>query len=102
MIHRTERQVRRWLRTRLWYRKYKRNLHNEMDDPEVEATYLYGLQGEQTISSAFCYRETPEGIDYWGKREKRFLQWYYYQGKEILRFKWKGYTVQFLIKDFWK
>lgn len=92
MRHRSEREIRFWLMTRLWYKKYKRNLHNEKNDESIEEQYLMGLFGETTISSAFCYRETPEGISYWGKREERFLRWYYYQGKEIFRCKW--FTIQ--------
>lgn len=88
MRHRSEITVWLWLHTRPWLNKYKSNLHNEYDDPEKEECFLNGLYGEQTISSAFCFRETPEGIDYWGKREERFLRWYYYQGKEIFRCKW--------------
>lgn len=90
--HRSERAIRFWLVTRLWYMNYKYNLHQEYDDYDKEMQFLNGLYGEQTISSAFCYRNTPEGIEYLGKREERFLRWYYYQGKEIFRCKW--FTIQ--------
>ena len=92
MRHRSERAIKIWLLTRLWYMNYKYNLHQEYDDYDKEMQFLNGLYGEQTISSAFCYRNTPEGIEYWGKREERFLRWYYYQGKEIFRCKW--FTIQ--------
>ena len=81
-----------WLKTRLWYRKYKRYLHNEYDDPDIEERFLLGLEQEKTLSSAFSYRDTEEGVRYWGKREERFLRWYYYYGKEIFRCKW--FTIQ--------
>ena len=81
-----------WLHTRLWFNRYKTNLHNEYDDPDIEQRFLSGLEQEQTLSSAFCYRDTKEGVEYWGKREERFLRWYYYEDKEIFRCKW--FTIQ--------
>lgn len=90
--HRSESAIRFWLITRIWYMNYKYNLHQEYDDYDKEMQFLNGLYGEQTISSAFCYRDTPEGVEYWGKKEERFLRWYYYQGKEIFRCKW--FTIQ--------
>ena len=80
--------------TRLWYRKYKRNLHNEYNDPDIEESFVNGLYGASTISSAFYYNGTPEGIKYWGKREERFLRWYYCQGKEIFRCKWFSIQIK--------
>lgn len=83
--HRSERAIKCWLITRIWYKKYKYNLHQEHGNYEKEMEFLNGLYGELTISGAFCYRDTPEGVEYWGKKEEKFLRWYYYQGKEIFR-----------------
>ena len=94
MKHRSSKAVRLWLRTRLWYGRYKKNLHNEYDDKEEESYFLNGLYGESTIASAFYFSSTPEGVEYWGKKEERFLRWYYYQGKEIFRCKWFSIQIK--------
>lgn len=88
---RSSNEIRIWLRTRFWYKKY---LHNILDcwDYDIADSYLKGFEGVNTISAAFPYSETPEGIKYWGKREERFLRWYYHQKKEIFRCKW--FTIQ--------
>ena len=74
----------------MWFNKYKRNIIKE-DESKLDY-FLSGNAGMNTISAAFMYRDTPEGIRYWGKREERFLRWYYYQNKEIFRCKW--FTIQ--------
>ena len=90
MKHREAKEVSRWLRRRLWFNKYKRNIIEE-DESRLDY-FLSGNAGMTTLSAAFMYRDTPEGIKYWGKREERFLRWYYYQNKEIFRCKW--FTIQ--------
>ena len=92
MNHRSEWEIKWWLRTKTWYRRYKRNLHLTYDDIDKEMEILNGKFHEQTISAAFLYSTTPEGLEYWGKVEERFLRWYYFQGKEIFRCKW--FTIQ--------
>ncbi len=90
MKHREAKEVSRWLRRRPWFNKYKRNIIEE-DESNLDY-FLSGNAGMNTLSAAFMYSDTPEGIKYWGKREERFLRWYYYQGKEIFRCKW--FTIQ--------
>lgn len=90
MKHREAKEVSRWLRRRPWFNKYKRNIIEE-DESKLDY-FLSGNAGMATLSAAFMYSDTPEGIKYWGKREERFLRWYYYQGKEIFRCKW--FTIQ--------
>ena len=88
MKRRSSTAIKLWLQTRYWYKNYVRNLKTEYEDGEEVLNFINGLMGEMTLSSAFCYRNTPEGIEYWGKKEKKFLQWYYCQGNEIFRCKW--------------
>ena len=86
MRHKEAKEVSRWLRRRLWFNRYKRNI---IEENESRLDYfLSGNAGMTTLSAAFIYRDTPEGNRYWVKRERRFLRWYYYQNKEILRCKW--------------
>lgn len=93
MKHRSELETKLWLKTRLWFKKYKANLCYTFDGNEDMITpFINGEMGPSTISAAFYYKDTPEGVEYWGKREERFLRWYYYQGKEIFRCKW--FTIQ--------
>ena len=89
--HRSPKAVQIWLMTRTWFKKYKKYLFNEYDYDRANF-FLYGLYGESTISSAFAWGETEEGVSYWAKKEEKFLRWYYYQGKEIFRCKW--FTIQ--------
>ena len=91
--HRSDAETKLWLRTRIWYKRYVKNINNdEINEPEMIENLLNGKYGARTISSAFMYRNTPEGVRYWCKKEERFLRWYYYQGKEIFRCKW--FTIQ--------
>ena len=90
--HRSDVETKLWLRTRIWYKRYVKNLEKEIDDPDMKQDFLNGKYGARTISSAFTYRNTQEGVRYWCKKEERFLRWYYYQGKEICRCKW--FTIQ--------
>lgn len=90
MKSRSENEIKVWLITRFWYKKYMYNLMKE--NPDEADNYLDGKMGPYTLSSAFTYRNTPEGIEYWGKKEEKFLIWYYHQKREVFRCRW--FTIQ--------
>ena len=92
METRTPKEISRWLKRRSWYHKYVYNLINEHLNREEIVKYVSGEMKDMTISGAFKYSDTEEGITYWGKKEEQFLRWYYHQGKEIFRCKW--FTIQ--------
>lgn len=75
MKQRSEKNIKMWLRTRLWYRRYKSNLITERSDES--SNYLEGKMGSWTLYSAFTYKNTPEGVEYWSDKEEKFLKWYY-------------------------
>lgn len=83
MRHRTENEIRTWLKSRPWFKKYLTNLQENYEDQETILSFLNGEEKENTIASAFCWKETPEGSRYWGKREEGFLRWYYFRKKEF-------------------
>lgn len=90
MKKRSATAIRFWLMTRIWYKRYLTNLLYE--NPDDADDFLDGKMGVTTISGAFMYSDTPEGVNYWGKKEEQFLRWYYHQKKEIFRCKW--FTIQ--------
>lgn len=77
--HRSKTEIKKWLKTRDWYEKYVNNLKVEYQDIYQRQKFLSGENDTSTISAAFCYRDTPEGIEYWSQIEEQFLKWYYYQ-----------------------
>ena len=58
--------------------KYVDNLKIEYPDINERRKFLSGDKNTSTISAAFCYRDTQEGVDFWSQIEEMFLKWYYY------------------------
>ena len=63
-------------------------LMKEHPDKKEQYSFLNGEEGEYTISAAFFWGSTKEGLIYWGKKEHKFIRWYYRRGIEIFRCKW--------------
>ena len=99
-------EIEHWLKTRKWYNSFKFNIQQEIlnchknDNDEIivndtirkEIDYtvnalISGINDKSTISSAFCWEDTLEGTEYWGKREKEFLMWYFGQYIDLHLFK---------------
>lgn len=78
----TPAQIRAWLETRRWFKKFKRNLEKQAKlNPELQETVdniLEGWYGHSTISAAFKWENTPEGLGYWAKRNSEFIRWFDY------------------------
>lgn len=78
----TEQEIKEWLETRRWFKKFKRNLEKQAKlNPALQETVdniLEGQYGDRTISSAFKWGNTPEGLSYWSKRNIEFIQWFDY------------------------
>ena len=91
-------EIEKWLKRRKWYNLFKFNIQQEVlngykDDTGVAHVddvvkqeiddrlneILTGRDDTSTISSAFSWRETQEGVEYWGEREHEFLSWYFGQ-----------------------
>lgn len=77
--HRSKSDIKKWLKQKDWYQQYIDNLKVEYPNINARQKFLLGENEQYTISSAFCYRDTPEGIEYWSQIEEMFLRWYYYQ-----------------------
>lgn len=95
---RTPVEIEMWLKTRSWYFKFRDNIQNEvLNQYRTENNELFldekisneiddrldevcfGKLDKETISAAFSWSSTPEGTEYWGKREYQFLKWYFGQ-----------------------
>lgn len=76
---RTEQEIKAWLETRRWFNKFKRNLEKEailhQDSPKSTDDILEGRWGYMTISGAFLWCNTSEGVNYWKRRNIEFLAW---------------------------
>ena len=77
--HRSKNDIKKWLKEKKWYQKYADNLKIEYPDINERRKFLSGDKNTSTISAAFCYRDTPEGVDFWSQIEEMFLKWYFYQ-----------------------
>ena len=103
---RTPIEIECWLKTRKWYWKFVLNIQNEileqyrLEDDSLQVTkeiqdeiddkcteIMSGKLGTNTISEAFCWMNTSEGTKYWGKKEYKFLMWYYGQFIDLHLFK---------------
>lgn len=71
-------EIKEWLEKRRWYERFKTNVQSYLSPEEAE-DLLSGQFDLDTISSAFMWEWTPEGIEFWGKCEYQFLRWYYGQ-----------------------
>ena len=78
----TEQEIKEWLVSRHWFKKFKRNLEKEAKlHQELQKSVdsiLEGKYGFSTISGAFRWENTPEGMYYWAKRNTEFIRWFDY------------------------
>ena len=102
---RSPEEIHKWLIKRRWYGVfymrimdylldyYKKNDEISIDADDSHSLHLEiekitsGKDGADTISSAFDWKNTPEGTKFWGKRELQFLRWYYGQYIDLHLFK---------------
>lgn len=68
----TPEQIKEWLQKQEWYPLYKSNAGKEPG----------GRLGSRTISSAFYWKETPQGYAFWSKINGQFLLWYHKKEEE--------------------
>lgn len=76
---RTEQEINKWLKSRPWFSNFKRNLEeysNRHGFKNAVRNCLTGKDGYNTISMAFMWEGTPEGRDYWVRRNVEFRQWF--------------------------
>ena len=95
-----------WLKKRKWYNIFKYNIQQEVINSYKDENgcitidenikkeidnkvydIICGSSGTETISDAFCWRDTLEGTIYWGKREHEFLAWYFGQYVDLHLFR---------------
>lgn len=91
-------EIESWLKTRSWYNNFITGIKNEilegyrdengqvhltkeiMDEIDLTIDHIVsGNEDKETISNAFLWSTSLEGIEYWGKREYEFLKWYFGQ-----------------------
>ena len=99
-------EIESWLKTRKWFTEFYDNIQKEilenyrLEDGsiaidsvatvEIENRLVEVISGsldKNTISCAFSWASTPEGTEYWGKREYEFLKWYFGQFIDLHLFK---------------
>ena len=72
-------EIEAWLKSRKWFSSFKRNVEQEYTSVDEINAIIFGKNDTLTIANAFCWKDTPEGTEYWGKREHEFLAWYFGQ-----------------------
>lgn len=70
-------EIEKWLKRRWWYEKFKENVENMNRSGKASAEILGGHYGDATVTAAFCWEFTPEGVHYWYHRNMQFLRWYF-------------------------
>lgn len=93
-----------WLKKQSWFNSFKSNIEKylidcykdengnltgedyKLIDKESEEL-ITGLHDKTTISDAFAWMDTPEGSNYWGNIEYKFLKWYFGQYVDFHLFK---------------
>lgn len=73
---RDARRVRRYIKHQEWYDSFKRILSNR--GLVAYLSFIYGFQGIKTILTAFVWKNTIQGEDYWSCVNHRFMSWYHY------------------------
>lgn len=66
-------EIKNYLRKKEWYDRYKANVESSTLDT---SGLLAGRRGLVTISKAFNWRLTAEGVDFWAKVNDEFIEWY--------------------------
>lgn len=69
-------EIEKWLKRRWWYKKFKKNVETEGVGGYKSVKILEGYYGEDTVMVAFSWELTPEGYNYWRRRNTQFLLWY--------------------------
>lgn len=94
-------EIEHWLRSQKWFGLFEQRMFDSLvqsyDNPLQEgdiddinreiANIIKGAADKYTISSAFRWGDTKEGVEYWAEREKQFLKWYYGQWIDFHLFK---------------
>lgn len=73
---RSTKEIEKWLKRRWWYKKFKKNVETEGVGCCDSVKILEGYYGYDTVMAAFCWELTPEGFDYWRRRDTQLLLWY--------------------------
>ena len=80
----TPEQIKAWLEAQPWYELFKSytldedaNPHTDVDGFKYDSEKtLSGIRGDSTIVSAFVWRRTNEGYDFWNNVNNQFYEWY--------------------------
>lgn len=70
-------EIEKWLKRRWWYKKFKKNIENADVGGHDPVKILGGYYGDDTVIASFCWALTPEGFNYWCRRNTQFLLWYH-------------------------
>lgn len=73
---RSTKEIEKWLKRRWWYKKFKKNVETVDVGGHNSVKILGGHYGNDTVIGAFCWELTPEGFNYWYRRNTQFLLWY--------------------------
>lgn len=66
-------KVHKWLFSQPWIGQFIDNLRNEGLDPQKMLSILLGEHGIQTINKAFCWKDTPEGHNFWSEKDSQLI-----------------------------
>lgn len=74
---RTAKEIRQYLKMQKWYKDYVRNVKNERSlQKKDKKAILRGYNKYATISGAFFWNNTYQGLVFWAKVDEKFLKWY--------------------------
>lgn len=78
---RTAKEIRKYLKQQKWYNEYTYNTKKfahlcGQKRENYDKDHIRGYEKLRTISGAFLWYETQQGIDVWALRDETFCQWY--------------------------
>lgn len=77
---RTAKEIRKYLKQQKWYNEYTYNAKKFAlyirEDKNYCNDHVRGYEKSRTISGAFLWDGTQQGIDVWSLRDGAFCEWY--------------------------
>lgn len=65
-------KVNKWLLSQPWIGQFIDNLREECD-PENMLSFLLGGEGKETIDTAFYWKDSPEGEEFWSDKDSELV-----------------------------
>ncbi len=76
-IAKTPDEVSEWLKNQDWIKKFARTMRDTHTSRKTAVEILEGKLGVLSIAAAFNWADSPQGKEYWHRKHKELMEWYY-------------------------